>query len=80
LAVLRFAVAAEVFGLTSAGFLMGIVGFPDSLSAMLSSYLSGFMCDLTGTYQVAFVMCAAVSFLGIILSWRLKPAHLKGGE
>lgn len=75
LAVLRFAVAAEVFGLASAGFIMGIVGFPDSLSAMFSSYLSGFICDLAGSYHVAFVICAAVSFLGIILSWRLKPAH-----
>jgi MFS family permease len=79
-AVLRFAVTAEVFGLASAGFIMGVVAFPDSLSAMLSSYLSGFVCDLTGSYQTAFVLCAAVSFLGIIMSWRLKPAHLQGGE
>ena len=79
-AVLRFAVTAEVFGLASAGFIMGIVAFPDSLSAMLSSYLSGFVCDLTGSYQTAFVLCVAVSFLGIILSWRLKPAHLQGGK
>ena len=78
LAVLRFAVTAEVFGLASAGFIMGIVSFPDSLSAMLSSYLSGLICDLAGSYRAAFVICAAVSFLGIILSWRLKPARLQG--
>ncbi|MFH1489558.1 MAG: MFS transporter [Pseudomonadota bacterium] len=80
LAVLRFAVTAEVFGLASAGFIMGIVAFPDSISAMLSSYLGGFIGDIAGSYRAAFAICAAISCLGIILSWLLKPAQLHAGD
>ncbi|MFH1489115.1 MAG: MFS transporter [Pseudomonadota bacterium] len=73
LAVLRFSVTAEVFGLGSVGFIMGILGFSESIAATFSSYFSGFIFDLFGSYNTAFVLCIAVSILGIILSWRLKP-------
>ena len=73
LAVLRFAVTAEVFGLASVGFVMGILGFSESMAATFSSYFSGFVFDLAGNYDVAFILCIAVSILGAVLSWRLKP-------
>ena len=73
LAVLRFAVTAEVFGLASVGFVMGILGFSESMAATFSSYFSGFIFDLAGNYDVAFILCIAFSILGAVLSWRLKP-------
>lgn len=74
LAVLRFAVTAEAFGLSSVGLIMGTLGFSESLSASLSSYLGGFVFDLSGSYNIAFMICIAISSLGILLSWKLKPS------
>jgi MFS family permease len=74
LAVLRFSVTAEVFGLASVGLIMGILGFSESLSAFFSSYLGGFIFDLSNSYQFAFILCLAISLFGLLLSWRLKPS------
>ena len=73
LAVLRFSVTAEVFGLASVGFIMGILGFSESLFAFFSSYLGGYIFDLSNSYQIAFIICLALSLFGLLLSWRLKP-------
>lgn len=75
LAVLRFGVTAEVFGLASVGFIMGTLGFSESLAAAFSSYLGGFLFDLSGSYDAPFTICIVVSFLGVLLSWRLKPSR-----
>jgi MFS family permease len=72
LAVLRFAITAQVFGLASVGFMMGILGFSESVAATFSSKFGGFIFDLSGDYTTAFGMCLAVSCLGLFLSWRLK--------
>ena len=72
-AVLRFAITAEVFGLASVGFMMGIFGFSESLSATFSSYFGGFVYDRSGSYRAAFMICFAISFLGILMAWWLKP-------
>ena len=73
IAVLRFAITAEVFGLASVGFIMGILGFCESLAATFSSYFGGFLFDRSGSYKTAFIVCTAVSVLGLVMSWRLKP-------
>jgi MFS family permease len=72
-AVLRFSVTAEVFGLVSVGLIMGILGFSESLFAFFSSYLGGLIFDLSNSYQIAFIICFALSLIGLYLSWRLKP-------
>jgi len=74
-AVLRFAIAAETFGLASVGFVMGIFGFSESLAATFSSYFAGSVYDLSGSYDAAFIICIAISFMGIVMSWWLKPAR-----
>jgi MFS family permease len=80
IAVLRFAITAEVFGLASVGFIMGTLGFSESLIAAFGSYLGGFIFDLTGTYDQAFMICMSFSFVGILLSWRLRPSRLLGRQ
>ena len=72
-AVLRFAIAAETFGLASVGLMMGILGFSESLAATFSSYFAGSVFDLSGSYDAAFILCIAISFMGILMSWWLKP-------
>ena len=75
LAVLRFAITAEVFGLASVGFIMGILGFCESLAATFSSYFGGFLFDRSGSYDAAFIVCIAVSLVGLVMSWRLRPGE-----
>lgn len=74
IAVLRFAVTAEVFGLASVGFIMGSLGFCESLAATFGSYFGGFLFDRFGNYNAAFLVCFAVSLLGLTMSWRLKSS------
>ena len=80
LAVLRFAVTAEVFGLASVGFIMGTLGFSESLAAAFGSYAGGFVFDLSGSYDSAFMICTAISFAGILLSWWLKPIGFRSRQ
>lgn len=80
LAVVRFAITAEVFGLASVGLIMGVLGFSDSLAATFSSYFGGFVFDRMGNYNAAFILCIAISMLGLFLSWRLRPLQAKHEE
>ncbi|NOQ49140.1 MAG: hypothetical protein GQ553_00525 [Nitrosomonadaceae bacterium] len=75
-AVLRFAIAAEAFGLASVGLMMGILGFSESLAATFSAYFAGSVFDLAGSYDTAFILCIAISFMGILMSWWLKPDRI----
>jgi MFS family permease len=77
IAVIRFAITAEVFGLASLGLIMGIFGFSEFLAATVGSYFGGFVFDRSGSYDLAFIFCAVISSLGVLLSWRLKPGYSK---
>ena len=76
-AVLRFAVTAEIFGLGSVGLIMGLLGFSESLAAAFSSYFGGLLFDRSGSYDMAFILGIAVCVLATLMSWRLKPRLLK---
>jgi MFS family permease len=75
IAVIRFAITAEVFGLASLGLIMGVFGFSEFLAAFLGSYFGGLVFDRLGSYDVAFIFCAAISSFGVLLSWCLKPRY-----
>ena len=80
IAVIRFAITAEVFGLASLGLIMGVFGFSEFLASTFGSYLGGLIFDRLGSYDVVFIFCAVISSLGILLSWSLKPRHYKEGN
>jgi MFS family permease len=73
-AVLRFTITSEIFGVTSLGLVMGIFTFAASGAASFGSYFAGYIFDVVGNYQFAFGMGIALSIMGIILAWLLKPA------
>lgn len=72
-AVLRFGVTAQIFGLGSLGFIMGILGIGEAVFAALGSYYAGFIFDIVGSYQPAFWMGIVLSVTGIILAGLLNP-------
>ncbi len=74
---------ADYFGLKAHGLIFGVVdlGFP--IGAALGPLMTGYIFDVTGSYQLAFMVCAAVAFFGLILSSILKPpkgAKIKAGH
>jgi MFS family permease len=65
---------AEHFGIRSHGVLFGIVLFAGTAGGAAGPILAGHLFDVTGTYEGAFWICAAVAAtaLGLILSLRQK--------
>jgi OFA family oxalate/formate antiporter-like MFS transporter len=64
---------ANLFGLKNHGALYGIGGFGFTLGAALGPYISGQVFDITQSYQMAFMICACVSLLGMVLTLLIKP-------
>ncbi|MFC1984597.1 MFS transporter [Chloroflexota bacterium] len=78
--VLQPLLVAELFGLKALGVLIAIVDLGSTVGAAVGPVLGGYMFDITGSYQLAFSICAGVSIVGIILSLFLKPVTNKGGR
>ncbi len=76
-AVLRYTVAVETVGLVSIGLLMGIWGFAEAGAGAFGAYMAGYLFDVYGSYQVAFMIGIPVSIAGIVLSAFIKPAARK---
>ena len=71
--VLISPMVAELFGLSSHGVFLGVIGTGLTIGAAIGSVLAGYTFDITGSYQLAFLICAGVSVIGLILSFLLKP-------
>ena len=59
---------AELFGLRSHGLILGVTSFGYSIGSAVGPFLAGYIFDVTSSYNVAFLVCAAVSVVGLILS------------
>ncbi|TET26415.1 MAG: MFS transporter [Dehalococcoidia bacterium] len=78
LAPLESPLVAELFGLSSHGVILGVVGLGFMLAAVTGPVLAGGMFDVTGSYSLAFLACAIVSVIGLILALLLKPVAKEG--
>lgn len=72
-AVVRSPLLADLFGVGSHGLIFGITDFSWSIGGALGPLVAGYLFDVTGSYQVAFLICAAAGILGLILTWTLPP-------
>ncbi len=63
---------ADSFGLNSLGVILGAVTGPIMVGAAVGPILAGAIFDVTGIYQLAFTLCAALSVVAIILASLLK--------
>ncbi len=66
-------VTAELFGIKSHGSISGIISAGFVLGDALGPFVTGFLFDVAGNYQMAFVVCAVVGTLGLLFSISLKP-------
>jgi len=69
-------IVADYFGIKSHGVLFGIVVLFGTVGGSIGPFLSGFIFDSTGSYDLAFWICTAMSLIGLIMIMTLKPrAH-----
>jgi MFS family permease len=71
---------AGLFGLSSHGLIFGVVGLGFTGGAALGPLVTGYIFDLTGSYKVAFQICAALGVIGLIVSAVLRPTKKMGAK
>ena len=78
LVALESPMTAELFGMKAHGAILGVVHFGATIGGAISAPLAGRIFDITGGYQSAVVVFAALSVAGIILASLLRLSR-KGG-
>ena len=66
-------VTAELFGMKAHGSIFGVVSAGFTLGGALGPLITGFLFDITGDYQIPFLVCALVGTVGLLFSILLKP-------
>lgn len=64
---------AEYFGLREHGSIFGIALFGNGIGAAMGPYVTGLIFDTAGSYNLAFIGCAVICIVAIILAILLKP-------
>ncbi len=64
---------ATLFGLGSHGIILGALSPSFNLGAAAGPFLAGYVFDVDGSYQVAFLVCAAIGVVGLISTVLLTP-------
>jgi MFS family permease len=77
---LQSLVAIDYFGLHSLGALLGSFGFSCLIGGSVGPVLTGFLFDVSGTYDAAFLMLIISSALALTLVLWLSPIIRKGME
>ena len=69
-------IAAELFGLRSLGVIVGILVAGWTFGGAIGPVVSGGIFDITGSYQLAFIICVAFSIGGLVLVLLLPSARI----
>ena len=64
---------AELFGISSHGLILGTASLAFSIGSAIGPLLFGYLFDINGNYQMAFLFGAAISIAGAILTALLGP-------
>lgn len=80
IAALQSPLIAELFGLRAHGLILGVVNFGYCIGAAVGPFVVGYIFDLTDSYRLAFLLCAAIAVIGIILASVLRPTKKLGRE
>ncbi len=68
---------ATLFGLSSHGLILGFVNFGFNFGATLGPIVTGYLFDLTGNYQIAFIINAVICASSLLSTILLKPLKQK---
>lgn len=72
-ATLQSPLVADLFGIKSHGLLLGICAFCTTIGSALGPFIAGYIFDVSGSYQLAFWLCAAAAVVGLIIASMLRP-------
>jgi len=64
---------AQLFGLGSHGMIFGIIDFMATIGGAIGPVLAGHIFDISGSYSQAFLICAGLGVIGLIITWCLRP-------
>ena len=70
---------AEFFGTGSHGLLFGIVLFSGTIGGAIGPLLAGRTFDITGSYQMVFLLLSGLAGIGFVLMTLLRPPKDTGG-
>ena len=70
---------AELFGTSSHGVIFGIVIFIGTIGGTIGVALAGHLFDITGSYQLTFLILVVLSIIGLMLSTLLRPIISRDG-
>jgi MFS family permease len=71
-ATLRSTMIAESFGLRSHGVITGALYFVSSIGGTISPLVAGYIFDVSGQYQSAFLVIVGLSVVGLVLALLLR--------
>jgi len=70
---------AEYFGMKAHSSIFGMVVFCGTLSATFGPIVAGRIFDNTGSYNLAFMLLAALAATGVLVGCLLKPPQRQNG-
>lgn len=79
-AVQQSPLVATLFGLNSLGLIFGFVALGFPIGATVGPLISGYIFDITDSYQLAFLACAILCICGLVLNILLKLPEAKGTD
>lgn len=59
---------AMLFGVRSHGLILGVIGSGHTLGAAAGPFMAGYMFDITGNYQLAFLLNAGIGIIGLVVT------------
>jgi MFS family permease len=74
-------IVASLFGLKSHGLIFGCIGFGYTIGAAAGPLLTGYIFDITKSYHIALLICAAASLVALCIASLIRsiegtaPAH-----
>jgi len=74
--VLFSPLVAELFGTRSHGVILATGAFAGSIGAAIGPIIAGYIFDASGSYTIAFILCAMLAFAGLASSLLLQTRPL----
>ena len=78
--ILQSPIIAKLFGLRSLGTIIGVAMGIGGIGVVLGPVAAGYIYDVSGSYQVAFLICAIMAIIGAIFSTLLPLTTGKGKQ
>ncbi len=73
-------IIAELFGLSSLGAISGVIFATSSIGFTFGPVIAGYIFDVTGSYQRAFLICAVMTFISLTSAVLLPLTRGKGEQ